>query len=83
MQNHENYKNSLYSYVYMYSFNINPTKDFSHSGCNFSRLSNTQLHAVIQTNTFTINNSPNLLTYPNYDLCKFNWGATNFNILVI
>ena len=58
------------------------TKDFSHSGCNFSRLSNTQLHAVIQTNTFTINNNPNLI-YPNYDFCKFKCYATNFNILVI
>lgn len=82
MQNHENYKNSLYSYVYMYSFNINPTKDFSHSGCNFSRLSNTQLHAVIQTNKFTVNNAIPII-YPNYDNCIFKCYATNFNLLVI
>jgi hypothetical protein len=82
MQNHENYKNSLYSYVYMYSFNINPTKDQSHSGCNFSRLSNTQLHAVIQTNTFTVNNTIPII-YPKYETSIFKCYATNFNILVI
>jgi hypothetical protein len=84
MQNHENYRNSLESYIYMYSFNINPTKDISFSGCNFSRLDNAQLQIEIKPNPFILNETTTpILKYPSdtdYELKCF---ATNFNILVI
>ena len=80
MQNHENYQKSLDSYIYMYSFNINPTRDANYSGCNFSRLSNSQLQIVTKTNTFYINETTN---YPTYDQFIFKCYATNYNILVI
>ena len=81
-QNHENYRNMLYTYIYMYSFNINPTLNNNWSGCNFSRLENPQLQVNMKPNPFIISNSP-LITYPidsNYQLVCY---ATNYNILVI
>ena len=82
VQNYENYRNMLYTYIYMYSFNINPTLNNNWSGCNFSRLENPQLQVNIKPNPFIISNSP-LITYPidsNYQLICY---ATNYNILVI
>ena len=81
MQNHENYRNTLQSYVYVYSFNINPTKDTNFSGCNFSRLDNAQLQMEVKPNPFILNTS--LLTYPTDDTYELKCYATNFNILVI
>ena len=82
MQNHENYRNTLQSYVYVYSFNINPTKDTNYSGCNFSRLDNAQLQMEVKPNPFILGTSP-LLTYPSDDTYELKCYATNFNILVI
>jgi hypothetical protein len=80
MQNHENYRNVLHSFVYLYSFNAFPTKDNNYSGCNFSRIENPQLQVEIKpdiiqldTNLFTTANS-------SYDLICL---ATNYNFLVI
>ena len=50
------YQKSLDSYIYMYSFNINPIHNNNYSGCNFSRISNSQLQIIAQTNNFYINN---------------------------
>jgi hypothetical protein len=83
MQNHENYRNSLESYVYMYSFNIDPKNENNYSGCNFSRLDNAQLQVEIKGNPFILNGNNPALKYPvdnSYELKCF---ATNFNILVI
>lgn len=82
LQNHENYKNSLESYVYVYSFNINPTKDLNFSGCNFSRLSNAQLQVVVKTNDFIVDTQP-IKKYPQYESFILKCYATNYNILVI
>ena len=80
MQNHENYQKSLDSYIYMYSFNINPIHNNNYSGCNFSRISNSQLQIIAQTNNFYINNTTK---YPSYDIFILKCYATNYNILVI
>jgi hypothetical protein len=82
LQNHENYKNTLESYVYVYSFNINPTKDTNHSGCNFSRLSNAQLQVMITQNNFIIDKNP-VKKYTYNDSFILKCFATNYNILVI
>ena len=82
MQNHENYKNPLQTYVYMYSFNSNPTKDTNFSGCNFSRLDKVQLQVIINQNPFIVDINPER-KYPletNFELKCF---ATNYNFLVI
>jgi hypothetical protein len=82
LQNHENYKNTLESYVYVYSFNINPTKDTNYSGCNFSRLSNAQLQVMITQNNFIVDKNPvKKYAYNNPFILKC--FATNYNILVI
>ena len=82
MQNHENYRNPLYSYIYMYSFNINPTQNNNWSGCNFSRLENPQLQINLKPNPFIINVNP-LVTYPVDSSYKLICYATNFNIFII
>lgn len=82
LQNHENYKNSLESYVYVYSFNIGPSKDSNYSGCNFSRLSNAQLQIVSNQNNFIVDTRP-VIKYPHYDSYILKCYATNYNILVI
>ncbi len=82
LQNHENYKNSLETYVYVYSFNVNPSKETNYSGCNFSRLSNAQLQVVGQNNNFVVDTNP-IKTYPSYDSAILKCYATNFNVLVI
>jgi len=82
MQNHENYRNPLYSYIYMYSFNINPTFNNNWSGCNFSRLENPQLQINIKPNSFIINVDP-LVTYPSDNSYHLTCYATNFNIFII
>jgi hypothetical protein len=82
LQNHENYKNTLESYVYVYSFNINPSKDTNFSGCNFSRLSNAQLQVVTQANNFVVDINPEK-TYPLYNAVILKCYATNYNVLVI
>ena len=80
MQNHENYKNSLESYVYVYSFNINPTRDTNFSGCNFSRIDNPYLQVEVKPNNFILDTN---LRYPTNDSYELKCFATNFNILVI
>jgi hypothetical protein len=82
LQNHENYKNTLESYVYVYSFNIGPTKDSNYSGCNFSRLSNAQLQIVSQPNNFVADTNP-IIRYPVYDSYILKCYATNYNVLII
>lgn len=82
MQNHENYKNTLEEYVYVYSFNINPAKDTNYSGCNFSRLDNAQLQVEIKPHTFLLKTNPNIY-YPTDDSYQLKCYATNYNILVI
>jgi hypothetical protein len=69
MQNHENYKNKLETFVYLYSFNLEPNKCNNYSGCNFSKIDNPQLQ-------IEINDTSNKL----YELKCY---ATNFNILII
>ncbi len=82
LQNHENYKNSLESYVYVYSFNIGPSKDSNYSGCNFSRLSNAQLQVMSSPNNFIVDTNPQT-KYPSPNSYILKCYATNFNILVI
>jgi len=82
LQNHENYKNTLESYVYVYSFNIGPTKDSNYSGCNFSRLSNAQLQIVTNPNNFPVDTNP-ITRYPVYDSYVLKCYATNYNVLII
>jgi len=82
MQNYENYRNRLYSYFYLYSFNINPVQNNNWSGCNFSRLENPQLQLNIKTDPFIINLNP-LITNPVDDMYHLVCYATNFNILII
>lgn len=82
MQNHENYKNMLYSYAYVYSFNVGPTLNISYTGCNFSRIDNPQLQVVTKTNPFVVNKSPEIRC-PIDDTYHLKCYATNYNILVI
>jgi hypothetical protein len=82
MQNHENYRNTLYSYIYLYSFNINPVQNNNWSGCNFSRLENPQLQLNIKPDPFILNLNP-LITNPTDDLYHLVCYATNFNIFII
>jgi hypothetical protein len=84
MQNHENYQNNLESYIYMYSFNIDPKRRNNNSGCNFSRLDNAQLQVEIKPNSFIVNNTTNpILKYPIDNSYELKCYATNYNILVI
>jgi len=69
MQNHENYKNKLDTFVYLYSFNLEPSKYNNYSGCNFSKIDNPQLQVELNDNTNKL-----------YELKCY---ATNFNILII
>ncbi len=80
MQNHENYQNTLLSYVYVYSFNLNPTKDDSLNGCDFSRLDNAQLQVEVKPHGFYLGGNN---YYPTDDTYELRCYATNFNILVI
>lgn len=82
VQNYENYRNRLYSYFYLYSFNINPVQNNNSSGCNFSRLENPQLQLNIKTDPFILNLNP-LITNPVDDIYHLVCYATNFNILII
>ena len=82
MQNYENYQNTIKTHVYLYSFNIDPTKFTNNNGCNFSRLDNAQLQVEVQQNPFVVNFNPNE-TYPLYNNFELVCYATNFNILVI
>lgn len=84
MQNYENYRNKTNqdSYVYLYSFNINPTQFSNWSGCNFSRLENPQLQLNINTDSFIINVNPQIKN-PVDNLYHLVCYATNFNILII
>ena len=81
MQNHENYRNTVQSYVYVYSFTSNPTKDTNFNGCNFSRIENAYLQAEVKPETFVINSSGD--TYIEKDLYHLKCYATNFNRLII
>lgn len=81
MQNHENYKNTLQSYVYVYSFVSNPTKEISYAGCNFSRIDNAVLQVEIKPEPFIINSSGR--EYISNDIYELKCFATNFNTLVI
>ena len=82
MQNHENYRNPLYSYIYLYSFNINPVQNNNWSGCNFSRLENPQLQLSIKTDPFILNLNP-LIINPVDDTYHLFCYATNYNIFII
>ena len=82
MQNHENYRNNIQHYIYMYSFNINPVKFNNFNGCNFSRLENVQLQVEIEQNQFILN-SNNTIKYPKYTNFELKCYVTNFNILII
>lgn len=83
MQNYENYQNTVKTYIYLYSFNVDPTKFSNSNGCNFSRLSNAQLQVEIQQNPFVVQNGVPPINYPIYDNFELVCFATNFNILVI
>lgn len=67
MQNHENYKNRLETFIYLYSFNLEPNKFSNNSGCNFSQIENPQLQIEVTNN----------------EKCELKCYATNFNILII
>jgi hypothetical protein len=81
MQNHENYKNTLQSYVYVYSFVSNPTKEISYAGCNFSRIDNAVLQVEIKPEPIIINSNGQV--YVSNDMYELKCFATNFNTLVI
>lgn len=84
MQNYENYKNTIKTNIYLYSFNVNPTNFSNNNGCNFSRLDNAQLQVEIQQNQFVVeNNIDKQVVYPLYDNFELVCFATNFNILII
>ena len=80
MQNHENYQNTLLSYVYVYSFNLDPTHNKSNNGCDFSRLDNAQLQVEVKADNFYLGGTN---YYPTNDSYELRCYATNFNILVI
>ena len=80
MQNYENYKTYLDSYIYLYSFNISPRKNVNNIGCNFSRITNPQLQIELNDNPTNIYKSFNINIDDNYELkCIVN----NYNILII
>jgi hypothetical protein len=81
MMNHENYRNTVQSYVYVYSFNSNPTKDTNYNGCNFSRIENTYLQFEVKPETFIIDPSGN--SYKESSNYEFKCYATSFNFLII
>lgn len=83
MQNYENYQNAIKTHIYMYSFNIDPTKFSNNNGCNFSRIDNAQLQVEVEQNPFVVENGPPQILYPTYDNFELVCFATNFNILVI
>jgi hypothetical protein len=80
MTNHENYRNNLYSYVYCYSFNTDPTKYNNNSGCNFSRIENPYLQVEISPDKFYLDNN---ITNPSSSGYILKCYATNYNILII
>ena len=80
VQNHDNYQNTLLSYVYVYSFNIDPTRNYSNNGCDFSRLDNAQLQIESKSQTIFLGGNN---YYPTDDTYELKCYATNFNILVI
>jgi hypothetical protein len=82
MQNFENYQNTIKTYIYMYSFNVDPTHKNNNNGCNFSRLENAYLQVEVEPNLFVVNNDPPLL-YPKYDNYELRCFATNYNLLII
>jgi hypothetical protein len=80
MQNYENYKTFLDSYIYLYSFNISPKSTGNNVGCNFSRITNPQLQIELIDNPTNIYNIFNININDNYELkCIVN----NYNILII
>ena len=81
MQNHENYRTNIHSYIYMYSFATNP-KITNIMGCNFSGIDNPQLQIEIKPNVFFLNEESNI-KYPVNNNYEFKCYATNYNILVI
>ena len=81
MQNHENYKNTVQSYVYVYSFTTCPTKDTNFNGCNFSRIDNAYLQVEAKPQEFVIDSSGD--TFTENDMYDLKCYATNFNMLVI
>jgi hypothetical protein len=80
MQNHENYCSALYTYIYMYSFNVKPTSYNNNSGCNFSRLDNAYLQVEIAPDKFNLGGGITNVASSSYELKCY---ATNFNILII
>jgi hypothetical protein len=80
MMNHENYRNNIYSYVYCYSFNTDPTRYNNNSGCNFSRIENPYLQVEITPDKFYLDSN---ITNPSSNGYILKCYATNYNILVI
>ena len=80
MQNHENYKNKLDAFVYLYCFNIDPTRYINNNGCNFSRIDVPQLQVEVTPDRFFLGNNT---YYPINDTYNLYCYATNFNILII
>lgn len=83
MQNYENYRNTIKSYIYMYAFTIDPRSNHNFNGCNFSRLDNAQLQIEVETNPFVVRETGGPVLYPNYDNYELICHATNFNMLII
>jgi len=80
VQNHDNYQNTLLSFVYVYSFNLDPTLNYSNNGCDFSRLDNSQIQIETKPQTIFLGGNNNYITDDKYELRCY---ATNYNILVI
>jgi len=80
VQNHDNYQNTLLSYVYVYAFNLDPTRSYSNNGCDFSRLDNAQLQVESKPQSIFLGGNNN---YPTDDTYEVRCYATNYNILVI
>lgn len=82
MQNHENYKTTLHSFVYLYSFNAFPTKDNNYCGCNFSRIENPQLQVEMKEQIFQLAANPDVYYDPGSSYV-LKCHATNYNFFVI
>lgn len=82
LQNYENYGNRIMTYIYMYSFNSEPTYFNNLTGCNFSRLDKVQLQVESQTPNIRLASSTPIF-YPTDNTYTLKCYATNWNFLVI
>jgi hypothetical protein len=62
MQNHENYKNKLDAFIYLYSFTVEPTRYGNSSGCNFSRIDDITLSLAVNSSV-SYSNSARVRVY--------------------